>query len=85
MHFVYSTGIATNFHIFTYNMNIVLAQIPDDVFGHVLTVYRQQESNLGPGVADIQVAHYHTSHHNMHLVSSIVSIVVYFIFFLKDE
>ena len=24
--------------------------IPGDVFGHALTVYRQQASNLGPGV-----------------------------------
>ena len=26
---------------------------PGNVFGHVLTVYRQQASNLDPGVADI--------------------------------
>ena len=30
------------------------------MFGHALTVYRQQALNLGPGVADIQVVHYHT-------------------------
>ena len=36
---------------------------PDDVFGTAPTVYRQQASTQGPGVADIQVAPYHTSRH----------------------
>ena len=44
------------------NMLLALA-IPGDVFGHVLTVYRQQVSNSGPGVADILVTHDHTSRH----------------------
>ena len=37
---------------------------PGDVFGNALTVglYRQQASNLGSGVADIQLAPYQTRH-----------------------
>ena len=46
---------------------------PGDVFGHALTVNRQQASNLGPGVADIQVAHYHTSRHITPLVPLLVA------------
>ena len=35
---------------------------PGDVFDNALTVYRQQASNLDPGVADIQVAYYQIRH-----------------------
>ncbi|PSN52060.1 hypothetical protein C0J52_03887 [Blattella germanica] len=46
----------------------IAGAIPDDVLGHALTVYMQQASNLGPGVADIQVAHGHTSRHDTRLI-----------------
>ena len=44
--------------------------IPDAVLGHALCVYKQQASNLGPGVADIQVAHDLTSLHDTRLHNS---------------
>ena len=37
---------------------------PVDVFSNVLTVNRPQASNLGPGIADIQVAPYQIRHQN---------------------
>ena len=48
--------------------------IPGEVFGHALTVYRQQASDLGPVVADIQVVHYHTSRHVTPLITVFSSI-----------
>ena len=38
-----------------------------DVFGKVLTVYRQQASTPALGVADIQVAPYQTCHQDLPL------------------
>ena len=44
-----------------------------DVYGYAQTVYRQKVLNLGPGIADIQVAHYHTSHYVTPLETAIIA------------
>lgn len=48
--------------------NSSAAANPGDVLSKALTVYRQQESIPGPGVADIRVAHYQARHNDLLLL-----------------
>ena len=50
---------------------------PGKVFGNALTVSRPQASNLGPGIADIQLAPYQTSHQNSPLIGRLCTLVIF--------
>ena len=64
---------------FTHRLRLKPEANPGDVFGHVLTVYRQQKaSNLNSGFADIQVTHYHIPRYAPDLNKAYVMIMMVF-------
>ena len=53
----------------SFRIELATGANPGDVFGNALTVNRQQASNLGPGIADIQLSPYQPRRQDLPLVN----------------